>query len=524
MKRISHQLTLLLLSFFVALLALGIFSIYRLQKTTRNIQEAESKARVNSDLYKSIIQTKDVLADVLPPPAYVIESYLVVLQLTDAADAAERERLVTQMAKLKQAFNASRERWKSALNEGALKAAFLRSAEPAARFYEIVETELLPALAAGNQTKAKELARTTLLKEYNLQRAEVDKVVAGASEKDAADARQLQALVEESERAASAEIRSAVVVVASAIVLIFLCNGFLGGYISRGITRSLKLIATHLGDGAGQVTAAAGQVAAASQSLAEGSSEQAASLEETGSSLEEMASMTKRNADSARQAKELAAETRAAAELGSSDVAEMKAAMDAIKSSSDEISKIIKTIDEIAFQTNILALNAAVEAARAGEAGAGFAVVADEVRSLAQRAAHSAHETGTKIEEAIQRSEGGVRISAKVVASLNQIVEKARKVDSFVAEIAQASSEQSDGIAQLNTAIVQMDKVTQSNASNAEETASAAEELSGQAATLTEIVADLQQLVGGESTKGLTARSVASAAPRSNKTYSSAAA
>ena len=267
----------------------------------------------------------------------------------------------------------------------------------------------------------------------------------------------------------------------------------------RSINRALFSAAQTLDDGASQVTSAAGQVSAASQSLAEGSSEQAASLEETSSSLEEMASMTKRNAESARQAKELSAQTRSAADTGATDMDEMKRAMDAIKVSSSEISKIIKTIDEIAFQTNILALNAAVEAARAGEAGAGFAVVADEVRNLARRAADSARETAAKIEEAIEKSENGVRISGKVADSLNQIVEKARKVDAFVAEITQASQEQSDGIGQVNTAVVQMDKVTQSNASNAEETASAAEELNAQSISLKEAVADLRRLVDSRS-------------------------
>jgi len=270
-------------------------------------------------------------------------------------------------------------------------------------------------------------------------------------------------------------------------------------FIIRSTNRALSATAQTLDEGANQVTAAAGQVSASSQSLAEGSSEQAASLEETSSSLEEMSSMTKRNAESARQAKELSTQTRTAADTGAADMDEMKRAMDAIKVSSSDISKIIKTIDEIAFQTNILALNAAVEAARAGEAGAGFAVVADEVRSLARRAADSARETAGKIEEAIQKSENGVRISNKVAESLSQIVEKARKVDAFVSEIAQASQEQSDGIGQVNTAVVQMDKVTQSNASNAEETASAAEELNAQSIALKEAVADLRKLVDNRS-------------------------
>jgi len=283
--------------------------------------------------------------------------------------------------------------------------------------------------------------------------------------------------------------------------------------ITRSISHVLTRIVTELSSGADQTTAAAGQVSASSQSLAEGASEQAASLEETSASLEEMSSMTKRNADNAGNAKEIAAGTRQAADTGASDMNEMTGAMNAIKTSSDGISKIIKTIDEIAFQTNLLALNAAVEAARAGEAGMGFAVVADEVRNLAQRSAQAAKETAAKIEDSIQKSANGVQISGKVAERLQEIVTKARQVDELVAEIATASKEQSQGIGQVNIAVSQMDKVTQSNAASAEESASAAEELNAQALTLKGVVADLQRLVGGSSRSSTPVAS----APRDHK-------
>jgi len=238
--------------------------------------------------------------------------------------------------------------------------------------------------------------------------------------------------------------------------------------------------------------------------LAEGASEQAASLEETSSSLEEMSSMTARNAGSAQEAKALADQMHQAADSSATQMKQMQQAMDAIKESSAGISQIIKTIDEIAFQTNILALNAAVEAARAGEAGAGFAVVAEEVRNLAQRSAESAKETSSKIEGAIRNSERGVTISAKVAESLGTIVEKAGAMNSLVAEIATASQEQDRGIGQLTTAVQQMDKVTQSNASNAEETASAAEELNAHADSLKDTVGELVSLVRHVETRAAT--------------------
>ena len=263
------------------------------------------------------------------------------------------------------------------------------------------------------------------------------------------------------------------------------------------VAAPLKRIAWSLLDQAAQVNGASGQLTATSQTLAEGSSEQASSLEETSSSLEEMSSMTKRNAENTQKANELAKEARTAADKGVSDMATMAAAMDEIKRSSDDIAKIIKTIDEIAFQTNILALNAAVEAARAGEAGLGFAVVADEVRNLAQRCAQAARETSAKIEGAISKSGQGVEITGKIAVALNEIVAKARQVDELVTEVAGASREQTDGIAQINMAVGQMDKVTQSNAATAEESA-AAEELNAQAETLRQSVAELMQLIGGK--------------------------
>ena len=162
----------------------------------------------------------------------------------------------------------------------------------------------------------------------------------------------------------------------------------------------------------------------------------------------------------------------------------MSQAIDDIKTSSDETAKIIKTIDEIAFQTNLLALNAAVEAARAGEAGKGFAVVAEEVRNLAQRSAEAARNTADMIEGSVKNADNGVQISQEVGQSLQEIAEGNRKVNDLVAEIAAASAEQAQGIEQINTAVGQMDQVTQSNTASAEESSSAAEELASQAQEL----------------------------------------
>ena len=213
--------------------------------------------------------------------------------------------------------------------------------------------------------------------------------------------------------------------------------------------------------------------------------------------------MVKRNAEAAQKAKELSSETKQSANDGSEDMRLMSASMDAIKASSDDIAKIVKNIDEIAFQTNLLAINAAVEAARAGEAGAGFAVVADEVRNLAQRSAVAARETAAKIDLAIVKTNQGVETSAHVRKAFEEIITKAVAMDQLVADIASASSEQAEGIEQLNSAVAQMDNVTQSNAASAQESASASEELSAQAETQKGAINDLMQIAGTGSNRSL---------------------
>jgi methyl-accepting chemotaxis protein len=276
-----------------------------------------------------------------------------------------------------------------------------------------------------------------------------------------------------------------------------LVAGLLGFLIVRSVNRALTHVADTLNEGAMQVASAAAQVSSSSQSLAQGASEQAASLEETTSAMEEMSSMTKKNAETAAQASSLSASARGAADRGNQAVRKMGDAIQGIQKSATETAKIVKVIDEIAFQTNLLALNAAVEAARAGEAGKGFAVVAEEVRNLAMRSAEAAKNTSALIEQSVQSAGNGVSISEGVAKTLAEITEGSAKVNDLVAEIATASQEQSQGIGQVNTAMTQMDKTTQSAAANAEESASASEELSSQAEQLRSVVGELVALVGG---------------------------
>jgi methyl-accepting chemotaxis protein/methyl-accepting chemotaxis protein-1 (serine sensor receptor) len=284
----------------------------------------------------------------------------------------------------------------------------------------------------------------------------------------------------------------------------------------RQINAGLRQTVTELGEGAEQVSSAAGQVSSSSQSLAQGASEQAASLEETSASSEEISSMARKNSENSRVAADLTTQSQEKFVQTNQSLEQSVVAMGEINTQSDKIAKIIKVIDEIAFQTNILALNAAVEAARAGEAGMGFAVVADEVRNLAQRCAQAAKDTAVLIEESIAKSNDGKAKVDQVATAFRAIAEEANKVKTLVDEVNLGSQEQVRGIEQIGKAIAQMDQVTQRTAANAEESASAAEELNAQSETLKDIVARLTAMVGGGDASNGRSRQTRRRAPAAN--------
>ncbi len=269
-------------------------------------------------------------------------------------------------------------------------------------------------------------------------------------------------------------------------------------FTTRSITKPINKIVTSLSEGADQTAIASNQLADASQQLSDGSAKQASSIEETSSTLQETATMIQQNNTNIKQATLLSEQTKEAAEKGNFEMNEMFNAINEVKKSSDQIGKIIKVIDDIAFQTNILALNAAVEAARAGEAGMGFAVVAEEVRNLAQRSAQAAKDTTRMIESNIGLSANGVTVTERVRDALKEITTHVKKVSELMGEIAAASQEQAQGIGQVNKAIVQVETVIQQNASNAEESAATSGELSNQAQNLRRVIQELSQLVNGK--------------------------
>jgi methyl-accepting chemotaxis protein len=273
-------------------------------------------------------------------------------------------------------------------------------------------------------------------------------------------------------------------------------GGAVAFLVVRGINRSLLRAVTDVANGAEHVANAASQVSSSSQSLAQGASEQAASLEEATASSEEIQSMAHKNSENAQSATEVTAQSEQKCADTNRALEETVAAMDEINASSQKISKIIHVIDEISFQTNILALNAAVEAARAGEAGMGFAVVADEVRNLAQRCAQAARDTSALIEESVARSGDGRNKVNHVAGAIRSITDETLKVKALVDEVRAGSQEQARGIEHISTAIIQMERVTQTLAAGAEESAAAAGELDTQAGALQQVVKRLTAMVG----------------------------
>lgn len=267
--------------------------------------------------------------------------------------------------------------------------------------------------------------------------------------------------------------------------------------IIKDIVKSMKQITDNLEESSAEIKTAAAQLEQASEKLAEGTTEQASSIQETSSTLEETASMVQQNNANTTQAAHFAKQSKDSAAKSNKEMFKMMNAMEELQRSSGEIAKIIKVIDDIAFQTNLLSLNAAVEAARAGDVGKGFAVVAEEVRNLAQRSAQAAKDTTVIIEKNIELSKGGAELTKEVQGSIVEIDEQSKKVSELLDEIEVATGEQSQGVSQINKAVSQMETVMSSNAATAEESAAASKALFEQTISLNDIISNLKNLVDG---------------------------
>ncbi len=268
--------------------------------------------------------------------------------------------------------------------------------------------------------------------------------------------------------------------------------------ITRTITRPLNNIIGQITDNASHITESSRSVANISTEMSNGANSQAASVEETSSALKELTSLTERNAESSKETNKYSAYANDAAQAGIKSMEEMTKTIEYMQQSSEDISKVIKVIDEIAFQTNLLALNAAVEAARAGEAGKGFAVVAEEVRNLAMRSAEAAKGTSEMIEKAISNSRASGEAVGDVNESFAKVVDTSGKVNELIGQMTTANEEQAYGISQINTSMDQIGTVAQHSAASSEECASSADELNSQAEQARRVVEDLKVLVRGE--------------------------
>jgi methyl-accepting chemotaxis protein len=291
------------------------------------------------------------------------------------------------------------------------------------------------------------------------------------------------------------------------LAIAFTVTGGAWYFVQTSIVNPLRSAAGTIDASSSSIDALSGSVASAAESIADGSSSQAAATEQSSASLEEITSMTRQNAESTAAADAKMQETKTTAEQAYSVMEEMTASMAEILKASEETQKIVKTIDEIAFQTNLLSLNAAVEAARAGEAGAGFAVVADEVRNLALRSADSAKDTAELIDNIVQRIQGGSSLVKRATESFRQVSEGAGKVALLLDEITTANNEQSMGVSQISTGIHEMDRLTQESVATSEEAAATAAEMHSEAQQLSGIVAVMMELVEGKGNSSVGAHS-----------------
>jgi methyl-accepting chemotaxis protein len=495
-----------------------------------------NEIKVNGPIYQRIVQSKDLIADILPPPEYIIESYLVTLQLPDAPNQVEQSRLIDRLKALKADYDSRHEFWNKQALESDIGQILLQQAHlPVMAFYAVAFDEFIPALRQQNKEGAS-AALAKMKGEYETHRKAIDQVVELTGKRAVADETQAKDAI----RSATwlmlvilAASLTASVVVAEIIIRSLLQQ--LGGelhiassiagriaagdlgvdiktkdedrtslmYALKTMRDSLAVLVGQARSGADAIATASNQIASGNLDLSSRTEQQVGSLEQTAAAMEALTSTVRLNVDNALQANQLALSASEVASRGGKVVSQVVDTMTSINESSKKIVDIIGVIDGIAFQTNILALNAAVEAARAGEQGRGFAVVAGEVRSLAQRSANAAKEIKTLIGDSVTSVERGAALVSHAGTTMDEIVASISRVTQMIGAISASSREQNAEIEQINHAIGSMDKVTQQNATLVEQAAAAAKALNDEAGSLVRVVSVFK--MEGSRAIGLTA-------------------
>jgi methyl-accepting chemotaxis protein len=496
-----------------------------------------NELKVNGPVYQRIVQGKDLIADILPPPEYIIESYLVSLQLATAEAKEEQDGLAARLKALKAEYDTRHEFWlKEELDEGLKRQFLVEAHDPAMAFYKTAFDEFIPAVQKQDK-EAAAAAMARMKQAYETHRKAIDQVVQATTKRNEADEVFAAQRIESSAWTMLAIFAVSLgAAIALAVLIVRRLLASLGGepeYAaeishriaagdltmdivlkdsdSNSLLYSMKTMQAMLAQAVSDIQVAAESVSTGSEQIAIGNrdlasrtEEQASALGETASAMEEQSATVKQSADNSLQANTLAHAAAEAAVKGGAVMSEVVQTMGRINESSRQIADIIGVIEGIAFQTNILALNAAVEAARAGEQGRGFAVVASEVRNLAQRSATAAKEIRALISSSVEQVGVGARLVDQAGATMEEIVAGVKRVNDIIGEITAASREQIGGFEQINQAVVEMDRTTQENAALVEETAAAAASLQEQTGSLVNVVrvfklrgAQVASFVGG---------------------------